>query len=113
MTTIQDLSQRDRALQKANRVRVATAALLAEIADLPTREGARTVAQLIERADPRVGHLTPARLLVAPHRYGPNRMRAIVKSAGVPSDKPLRQMTDRQRDVLSLAVLASLAEPTR
>ena len=108
------LRQRDEALRKANRVRLGLAALRAEIRDMPRHQGARRIAALLGDRDPRIESTTVAKLLSMPHGFGQTRRAMVVRSAGLlTADKRIDALTDRQRDMLRLAVLQYANEPGR
>ena len=92
MTTPQHM----RALDRANRVRLARAELKREIAD-----GSRTVAAVILECPWESESMTIADLLMSQHRWGRTRCRRFLASIPMSETKTVGSMTDRQRRALA------------
>ena len=85
------------ALQRANQERLAAAAVKAELA-------AGDISFEAALADPRAGSATVLGMLTAQHRWGRARALAALEGTFIPDGKRIRDLTDRQRDTLVLAV---------
>jgi len=84
-----------RALEQANRVRLARAELKRQIA-----EGARTVAEVILECPWEVESMTISDLLMSQHRWGRTRCRRFLQTLQISETKRIGSMTERQRDTL-------------
>lgn len=89
-----------RALESANRVRLARAALKRRIA-----AGALTVSEVVLGGAWEVHSMRINELLMSQKRWGQARCRRLLLSVGVPENKPVGTLTERQRRAL-VAVLA-------
>lgn len=91
-----DAPQHMRALDQANRVRLARAGLKREIAD-----GSRTVSEVVIAADWESASMTIADLLMSQHRWGRTRCRRFLASVPMIETKTIGSMTERQRRQLA------------
>lgn len=88
-----------RALQLANQVRLARAELKRRV-----RGGQVSVSEVV-RSCPWEAHSMPiGELLMSQQRWGQARSRRVLRPIGVPENKPVGQLTERQR----LALVAAL-----
>jgi hypothetical protein len=85
-----------RALERANEVRLARAALKRRIASHET-----TVAQVVATPPREAERMTIGNLLMSQKRWGRARSKRLLVSIGVPENKELGTLTERQRIVLS------------
>jgi hypothetical protein len=88
--------QHMRALDRANRVRLARAELKREIAD-----GSRTVADVVVECPWESESMTIADLLMSQHRWGRTRCRRFLSSMPMSETKTIGSMTERQRGQLA------------
>jgi hypothetical protein len=95
MAATQDAPQYLQALDAANRVRLARAALKHEIAT-----GQRTVADVLADVPPEAETMTIVKLLMAQHRWARTRARRLLLAANIGEAKPVGELTERQRGVL-------------
>lgn len=84
--------QHMRALEQANRVRLARAELKRQVA-----EGAMTVADIVSACPWEAESMTIADLLMSQHRWGRTRCRRFLASIPMGETKTIGSMTDRQR----------------
>ena len=94
-------SQRLRALEQANRVRLARAELKRRVAAEKT-----AAAEVILECPWEAASMAIGELLRSQRRWGAARCRRLLLSLGLPENKPVGSLTDRQRRVL-VAVLRS------
>ena len=87
--------QHMRALEHANRVRLARAELKRQVAD-----GALSVAEVVSRCPWEAESMTIADLLMSQHRWGRTRCRRFLTSLQMSETKTIGSMTDRQRATL-------------
>lgn len=87
--------QHMRALEHANRVRLARAELKRQIAD-----GVREVADVVLECPWEAESMTIADLLMSQHRWGRTRCRRFLASVPMSENKTLGKMTERQRQSL-------------
>ncbi len=85
--------QHMRALDRANRVRLARAELKREIAD-----GTRTVADVVLECPWESESMTIADLLMSQHRWGRTRCRRFLAQLPMSETKTIGSMTQRQRE---------------
>ena len=85
-----------RALERANEVRLARAELKRRIAARET-----TVAQVVATPPREAERMTVAKLLMSQKRWGRARSKRLLVSIGVPENKEIGTLTERQRVVLS------------
>lgn len=88
--------QHMRALEQANRVRLARAELKRQVA-----EGMRTVADIVAECPWEADSMTIADLLMSQHRWGRTRCRRFLASIPMAETKTIGSMTDRQRATLT------------
>lgn len=84
--------QHMRALDRANRVRLARAELKREIAD-----GSRTVADVVTECPWESQSMAIADLLMSQHRWGKTRCRRFLGKLSMQENKTIGSMTERQR----------------
>ena len=85
-----------RALERANRVRLARAALKRQVA-----AGDRSVAEVIMASPWEAESMSVSELLMSQRRWGRTRCRRILLSLGLPENKQIGTMTERQRAALA------------
>ncbi len=88
--------QHMRALEQANRVRLARAELKRQVAD-----GATTVADVVSECPWEAESMTIADLLMSQHRWGRTRCRRFLASVPMGETKTIGSMTERQRATLT------------
>ena len=88
--------QHMRALEQANRVRLARAELKRQVS-----EGERTVAEIVLDCPWEADSMTIADLLMSQHRWGRTRCRRFLASLPMAETKTLGSMTERQRTSLA------------
>ena len=91
--------QHMQALARANRVRLARAALKREIA-----AGRRSATQVVRECPWEAESMTIAELLASQRRWGKARSRKLIVSTGLTETKRLGTLTERQRGLLSKAL---------
>jgi hypothetical protein len=87
------------ALQRANEVRLARAALKRNIG-----VGATSVAEVILTCPWEAASMTIAELLTSQRRWGTSRAGKFVANIGMPETKTVGSMTERQRTLLATLV---------
>jgi hypothetical protein len=85
-----------RALEHANRVRLARASLKRDIA-----AGARTAADVVLEMPWEIESMSVSELLMSQRRWGRARCRRLLLSLGIPENKRIGTMTERQRGALA------------
>lgn len=95
-----------RALERANRVRLARAALKREVA-----AGGREVSDVILSCPWQAEGMAISELLMSQRRWGSARCRRALLSLGVAENKPIGSLTERQRTVLADVLSSSTSEP--
>jgi hypothetical protein len=95
-----EVPQHMRALQKANQIRLARAALKREIAS-----GGRTAAEVVVHCPPEAESMTISELLSAQRRWGRARSRKLLSGLELKENKALGTMTERQRGLLAAQLL--------
>lgn len=85
-----------RALQQANRVRLARAELKRQVA-----EGDRVVAEIVLECPWEAASMTIGDLLMSQHRWGRTRCRRFLAAVPMVETKTIGSMTDRQRRALA------------
>lgn len=88
--------QHIRALEQANRVRLARAELKRQVA-----EGETTVAEVVRTCPWAVERMAIAELLLSQHRWGRQRCRRFLAQFPLSETKTVGSMTDRQREALA------------
>ena len=91
--------QHMQALARANRVRLARAALKREIA-----AGRRSATEIVRECPWEAESMTIAELLASQRRWGKARSRKLIVSTGLTETKRLGTLTERQRGLLSRAL---------
>jgi hypothetical protein len=95
-----------RALGKANRVRLARAALKRRVA-----AGDLTAAEVILSCPWQANSMIISELLMSQRRWGRTRCRRLLTSLGVSENKRLGTLTERQRIALAAMLTAKAAMP--
>jgi len=93
--TVARAPQHMRALEGANRVRLARAELKRAIA-----EGRRDVAEVVRECPQEAASMAVADLLMSQHRWGRKRCRQVLAAIPLTENKPIGSMTPRQRGAL-------------
>lgn len=93
-----------RALENANRIRVARARIKRDIA-----AGHTTVADAIRDPEPAVIGMRIFELLTSQKRWGDKRCRKFLQSVSLPEDKTVGSLTERQR--IALATVLEAKQP--
>jgi hypothetical protein len=93
-----------RALEHANRVRLARARMKRRIAS-----GELPVAEVILSSPWEAQSMKISELLMSQRRWGSTRCRRVLRSLNVPENKPVGTLTDRQRLALSAMLTAKRA----
>jgi hypothetical protein len=88
--------QHMRALERANRVRLARAELKRQVAD-----GELTAAEVVLSSPWEAESMTIFDLLTSQHRWGRTRCRRFLGSIQMPENKTIRSLTERQRRALA------------
>jgi hypothetical protein len=91
--------QHMQALQRANEVRLARAALKRRISD-----GAITVDEVILTSPWEAASMTIAELLTSQRRWGSTRCSKFLAGIGMPETKTVGSMTERQRSLLAAMI---------
>src|SRR3954447_13811526 len=94
--TVAPAPQHLRALQQANRVRLARAELKRQVAD-----GERTVGEIVLECPWEAESMTIGDLLQSQHRWGRTRCIKFLAALSMSETKTIGSMTDRQRDALA------------
>jgi len=88
--------QHMRALEQANRVRLARADLKRQVSD-----GETQVAEVIRDCPWEAASMKVAELLTSQHRWGRQRCRRFLAASAMPENKTIGTMTERQRSELA------------
>lgn len=97
--------QQEEALARANTIRLAQAAFRREVAAMPRLEGMGVVAAALEDPDEIIGAMRLGFVLAAPRRCSPGTAERLLRVVGVgSSDRRVRELTQRQRKLLSVAL---------
>ncbi len=97
-----------RALEHANRVRLARAELKRNIG-----AGKISVADVLATPPQEVESMSISELLMSQRRWGRARCRRLLLSLGVPENKRIGTLTDRQRMALRLPLAGKTSQPPR
>lgn len=97
-----------RALEHANRVRLARARLKREIG-----AGEREASEVITTCPWEVQSMSISDVLMSQKRWGRARCRRLLLSIGVPENKPVGTLTDRQRLALAGMLAGGRETPSR
>jgi hypothetical protein len=92
-----------RALERANRVRLARAALKRRVA-----AGELSAAEVIMNSPWEADSMSVSELLMSQRRWGRTRCRRILLSLGLPENKQIGTMTERQRTALAAMLSAKM-----
>jgi hypothetical protein len=95
-----------RALERANRVRLARAELKREVA-----AGGREVSEVILSCPWQAEGMAISELLMSQRRWGRARCRRALLSLGLVENKPIGSLTERQRTMLAGVLSSSTSEP--
>ena len=95
-----------KALERANRVRLARAALKRQVA-----AGERSAAEVILVSPWEAESMSVSELLMSQRRWGRTRCRRILLSLGLPENKQIGTMTERQRIALAAILSAKVGVP--
>jgi hypothetical protein len=95
-----EVPQHMRALQKANQIRLARAALKREIAS-----GAMKAAEVVTHCPPEAESMTISELLSAQRRWGRARSRKLLSGLELKENKALGTLTERQRGLVAAQLL--------
>ena len=108
--TVESSAQHMRALEEANRVRLARSNLKRRVG-----RGEVTVDRVIEDCPWEARTMAIAELLRSQHRWGGARCRRFLNTAQIPERKPIGALTPRQREILVRSLLGpdgdAVAEP--
>jgi hypothetical protein len=97
-----------KALERANRVRLARAALKRQVA-----AGERSAVEVIMSSPWEAESMSISELLMSQRRWGRTRCRRILLSLGLPENKQIGTMTERQRTALAAMLSAKVGTTPR
>lgn len=103
-----DSPQHIRALSRANKVRLARAQLKVQVA-----AGERLAAEVILSSPWEAESMSVSDLLLCQRRWGWTRCRRVLLSLGLPENKQIGTMTERQRIALASILVAKAARKTQ
>jgi hypothetical protein len=106
MAAVDAAPQHLRALERANRVRLARADLKRRVA-----AGELTAAEVILSCPWQAHSMVISELLMSQRRWGRTRCRRLLTSLGVPENKRIGTLTQRQRIALAAMLAAKAAMP--
>jgi hypothetical protein len=95
-----------KALERANRVRLARARLKRQVA-----AGERSAAEVIMASPWEADSMDISELLMSQRRWGRTRCRRVLLSLGLPENKQIGTMTERQRIALAATLAAKMGAP--
>ena len=95
-----------KALERANRVRLARAAMKRQVA-----AGERSAAEVITDSPWEAESMSISELLMSQRRWGRTRCRRVLLSLGLPENKQIGTMTERQRIALAAMLSAKVGAP--
>ena len=104
--TVEAGPQHLKALERANRVRLARAALKRQVA-----AGERSAAEVIMASPWEAESMSISELLMSQRRWGRTRCRRVLLSLGLPENKQIGTMTERQRTALAAILSAKMGIP--
>ena len=108
----EEMPQHMKALKWANEVRLGQAALRRELKVLPRIEGQERLAEIVEATeDPIVLRARIGYLYESLERIGPNMARRRLKSLDLKPETTLGELSQRQRDLLALALRQNGSPP--
>ena len=97
-----------RALEYANRVRLARARMKRKVA-----AGELSAADVVLTCPWQAHSMSVSDLLMSQKRWGRTRCRRLLMSLGVPENKQIATLTERQRLALAAVLTAKVAAPSR
>ncbi|MGZ4201469.1 MAG: hypothetical protein ACXVRH_05365 [Thermoleophilaceae bacterium] len=106
IATVDAAPQHLRALQHANKVRLARAELKRQIAEQQI-----SVIEVIARCPWQAGSMAISDLLMSQRRWGRARCRRLLVSLGIPENKQISTFTERQRSALVAVLSARTGQP--
>ena len=95
-----------KALERANEVRLARAAMKRQVA-----AGERSAAEVIIDSPWEAESMSVSELLMSQRRWGRTRCRRVLLSLGLPENKQIGTMTERQRIALAAMLSARVGAP--
>jgi len=95
-----------KALERANEVRLARAAMKRQVA-----AGERSAAEVIMDSPWEAESMSISELLMSQRRWGRTRCRRVLLSLGLPENKQIGTMTERQRIALAAMLSARVGAP--
>ena len=95
-----------KALERANEVRLARAAMKRQVA-----AGERSAAEVIMASPWEAESMSVSELLMSQRRWGRTRCRRVLLSLGLPENKQIGTMTERQRIALAAILSAKVGVP--
>jgi len=95
-----------KALERANRVRLARARLKRQVAS-----GEHSAAEVIMASPWEADSMDISELLMSQRRWGRTRCRRVLLSLGLPENKQIGTMTERQRAALAATLAAKVGAP--
>lgn len=104
--TVDAAPQHLRALEQANRVRLARAELKRKVALQKT-----SVVEVVRTCPWEAESMSISDLLMSQRRWGRARCRRLLVSLGIPENKQIGTLTERQRDALVTGLSARYSEP--
>jgi len=104
--TVNGGPQHLKALERANQVRLARAALKRQVA-----AGNRSAAEVIMASPWEAESMSISELLMSQRRWGRTRCRRVLLSLGLPENKQIGTMTERQRAALAAMLSAKVGAP--
>ena len=102
-----DRQQRFKALHRANRVRLARAEMKQRIC-----AGALSAAEVILECSWQAENMSVSDILISQKRWGVTRSRRLLLSVGIPEDKRVGTLTERQRVALVRALGGTVPDDT-
>ncbi len=106
VATVDAAPQHLRALEHANKVRLARAELKRQIAEQQI-----SVIEVIARCPWQAGSMAISDLLMSQRRWGRARCRRLLVSLGIPENKQISTFTERQRSALVAVLSARTGQP--
>jgi hypothetical protein len=95
-----------KALERANQVRLARAAMKRQVA-----AGERSAAEVIMASPWEAESMSVSELLMSQRRWGRTRCRRVLLTLGLPENKQIGTMTERQRTALAAMLSAKVGAP--
>ena len=103
---VEAVPQHLKALERANRVRLARAALKRQVA-----AGDLSAAEVIMASPWEAESMSVSELLMSQRRWGRTRCRRVLTTMGLPENKRIGTMTERQRTALAAMLAAKMGAP--